>query len=181
MKTLDLNNLEEGIPVITPVIGAYIAQAAAVALAVNGHSSGVTLKMTGFEKEEFQIVWEEKIEKNTLKSWADLKEAAEYGAVAIAILVLMEMGEYNYFERMHQGAGFDYWLDTYNGADWEENIQEKKARLEISGILKESKSNSIKMRLGIKTKQVKKGNFTMPALVAVVAFSEPKIEIIKLW
>ncbi len=157
-----------------------MAQAAAVALTTNQHSSGVELKLRGSFEETFQICWTETINDTVLKGWADLRDAAEYGAVAIAILALLELGEYNYFGRMHQGMGFDYWIDFTDEEASEANMQEKKARLEVSGILKQTPSNTIRMRIGLKKKQVKNDNFTeLPALIAIVEFGIPKIEIIK--
>ncbi len=179
-KILNLELLKQDIPIVTPVIGAFMAQAAAVSLVKNGHISGTKLKLNEDLKDEFLINWDENISEKILKGWLDLREAAEYGALAITILVLIASGEYNYFERMHQGAGFDYWVDSYEGDIWDNNFQEKKARLEVSGILKEIPGNTVGMRVSTKMKQIKNDNFNMPAIISVVEFSVPKIQIVKI-
>lgn len=180
MRTLNLNRLKENIPTITPTIGAFLAEAAAVALTLNGHKSETILKFRGEEEIDFKIEWTEKTGKDVMKGWADQRETAEYGAIGITVLVLPEVSDYNYFEKANQGNGFDFWVDEQKIVEGKMIRQNKNTRLEVSGILKESKTNSVKKRMVIKKKQVKKGNFTNPALISIVGFGEPIIEISKI-
>ena len=101
MRTLNLNRLKENIPTITPAIGAFLAEAASVALTLNNHESGVVLKFRGDKEVDFKIDWIEKIEEDVLKGWPDMREAAEYGAIGITILALPEVSKYNYFEKVN--------------------------------------------------------------------------------
>ena len=115
-----------------------------------------------------------------MNSWNDAREATEFGATALTILLLLKCTDFTYFIRAYQGTGIDYWLGkgTYTG-----NVlptKKRKGRLEISGILKETKSNSINMRIAQKKRQSKKtDNTKLPVYIAVVEFSLPKAKIIK--
>lgn len=70
-------------------------------------------------------------------------------------------------------TGFDYWL-----GDKESDYPfQDKARLEISGILKGTKSQ-INQRLNEKLKQTKRtDHLNLPALVVIVEFSRPLAKI----
>jgi len=145
MRTLHLNKLKQGLPVISKNRGANMAEAIAFCLTMQGFKSGVTLKIEGDFKEEFQLIWTDIIDEDIIKSWQDWKEAREEGAMGLSILVLMEITNYNYFERSHQTTGYDFWLDIVEGKDWRNTYRQKLAKLEISGIWKATKSNTINM------------------------------------
>lgn len=180
MKKLDLDKLKTGIPVISKKIGAFLAEAAAVCLHLNGYKSGVELKVQGEIEETLIVEWNDKITDDVLSSWNDVKEATEFGATALAILILLEYSDFTHVIRAYQGTGIDYWLGI---SEHTSDILPKdniKGRLEISGILKESKSNTLNMRISQKIKQAKKTDDTkLPVYIVVVEFSQPKAKIIK--
>jgi hypothetical protein len=93
-------------------------------------------------------------------------EATEYGACAIAILLVLDLTEFTVIERSRKGTGFDYWLGD------EENLFQQ-ARLEISGILKGSR-NDIAHRVDEKRRQTARaGHSKTPAYVCAVEFGGP--------
>lgn len=180
MDTLNLDVLKTGIPVISKKIGAFLAEAAAICLTLNGYESGVELKVEGEIKTTLAVEWNDKITDDVLNSWNDPKEATEFGATALAILLLFKYTDFTYFIRAFQGTGIDYWLGKGKYTGEVLPTENRKGRLEISGILKASKRNSINMRVNQKKKQSKKTDDTLlPVYITVVEFSTPKAKIIK--
>ena len=158
-----------------------MAEAIAFCLTMQGFESGISLKIEGDFTEIFQVIWSDIIDEGIKKSWQDWKEATEEGAMGLSILVLMELTAYNYFERSHQTTGYDFWLDIIKDDDWR-NIERKKlAKLEISGIWKATKSNTVNMRISQKIKQVEKVKLevNLPIIVSVIEFGTPKVKLIK--
>lgn len=91
-----------------------------------------------------------------MNSWNDVKEATEFGATALAILLLLKFTDFTYVIRAYQGTGIDYWLGTGDYTSELLPTSSRKGRLEISGILNERKSNTVNMRINQKKKQVKR-------------------------
>ena len=147
---------------------------------LNGYESGVKLKIQGEIEETIVVEWNDKITDDVINSWNDVKEATEFGATALAILILLKYTDFTYVVRAYQGTGIDYWLgigEYISDTLPEDNI---KGRLEISGILKESKNNTLNMRISQKIKQAKKTDDTkLPVYIVVVEFSQPKAKIVK--
>lgn len=178
MIQLNLDTLKEGLPVISKNIGAYLAEAAAYCLTRNGHQSGVILDVSGAFEEQVKVIWEQKIDEETARAWADGIEATEYGAVALAILLIQAFTTYNTFERSVRGTGFDYWLGMKDYEEEKLPFWQRKARLEVSGIWKENRFNTINTRIELKKKQVLKSDgLNLPVLIVVVEFSTPKSKI----
>jgi hypothetical protein len=65
-----------------------------------------------------------------------MQEASEYGAYGVAITLALELTETAQVERSAKGTGIDYWLG--DGRD-ERGIFQRTARLEVSGILRETR------------------------------------------
>ncbi len=180
MKRLDLDILKTGIPIISKKIGAFLAEAAAICLHMNGYKSGVKLRVEGEVKDTLIIEWNDKITDDVLSSWNDTREATEFGATALALLLLLEYTNYTYFIRAFQGTGIDYWLGKGKYTGEVLPTEDRKGRLEISGILKQTKGNTINMRINQKKKQSKQTDDTeLPVYIVVVEFSQPKAKIIK--
>lgn len=174
MRNLHLNKLKEGIPGITKAIGAFLAEAAAFCFDAQGHKPGVILKITGDFEEEFSVFWTDKINKSVKKAWADKKEATEYAATAIALLLIRELTDFSVSKRLRQGERADYFLEKRNA----ENDSTTEAILEVSGIFEEKLSNTVNMRLGVKKANIDKiENRDKTAVIIVVAFNIPKAKI----
>ena len=152
MRTIHLNTLKEGIPGITVAIGAFLAEAAAYCLEIQGHKSGVILHVTGDYEAKFSLKWSENIDDSVKKAWADEKEATEYGATAIALLLIDELTDFVISKRLRQGERADYFLQKKEHL----NILSSQAILEVSGIFEEKKGNTINMRIGVKKANIDK-------------------------
>lgn len=169
---LKLRDLAYRTPAIPRATGIHLAHAAAVCLENQGHESGVKLLVRGDFAVTLPVVWSFHITDRIRNYWADLVEATEYGAYALALLLLRQLAGYHVIERTSRGTGFDWWLGpTATSLD-------KTAQLEVSGVLKGDASR-IEQRMRLKTKQVaqaaKKG---IPTYVAVLEFSTPCAEVI---
>jgi hypothetical protein len=174
--TINLKDLKIGYPGISKNIGAYLMEAAVFCLETNNHQSNVVINIEG--KEDIELIWETPLTNQIKRSWRDTKEAVEYGAVGLSVLLIHYFTSFVILERSYQGTGFDYWLGN---ATFDENIPsivQRKARLEISGILKESSTNQFSVRIKQKIKQVERYDWEFPVYIAIIEFSFPKAKII---
>ena len=179
MRKINVDKLKKGISGLTNAIGAYLHESVLVALTQSGHQSGVTLQVTGTYEKEVKLFWEHSPSSKILRYWKNDSSIANYAAVGLALLLVSELTSYQSFEIASFGTGVDYWMNTERNAS-ETKYFVREARLEISGILKETKSNTVNMRLNLKKKQVKKSdNSNTSAWIAVIEFSTPKSKLEK--
>lgn len=167
---LILQKLCEGLPGITPEVGAALVQACTVCLHHRGHDDRVMLTVKGIHPKVFCLRWRpQDVTPQVLRTWNDLQEATEDGAACLACLLVLELTEYTVIERSRKKTGFDYWL----GRDEDSALFSRDGRLEVSGILKGS-DGQIKKRVSIKVKQTSPtAHLGLPALAVVVEFSNP--------
>ncbi len=108
-----------------------------------------------------------------IDNWNDLQEATEYGATALVLLIVHKFTKYKVIKRSRKRTGIDFWL----GLKEDKFLFQNRARLEISGILKGSKSQ-IKQRLKAKMEQTKQSDhLDLKAFIIVVEFSTPTAKI----
>ena len=177
MRTLHLDILKEGLPGITVAAGNFMHEALLVALVKNNHHSGVILKVEGVIEEEIALVWKESPNKNIIKAWVNDANIAHHASLGLTLLLMFKLAGFQSFEVASYGTGVDYWM---NKKIDDSKVFHKEARLEVSGIFKETSSNTIQMRLNLKKKQVRKSdNSNTSAWIAVVAFNIPKSKIEK--
>ena len=176
-RKINLDDLCEGIRNLTAVRGAGFCEAGAVSLDRQGHSSGVSLFVTGAFAEEIEITYPNVTEKMR-KSWKDDKEAVDDGASGIAILMMRDLTKLTVVERSVTGTGFDYWLGPEDKND-DELIFQDKVRLEISGINKGSTAD-VRRRVEEKLTQTKQSDcWKLDAYVVVVEFGKPCSQVVK--
>ena len=178
MRKLELNILQNGLPGISKAMGAFLAEAAMVCLEKNGHRSGVELIVKGDFQEAFEVVWSDKVDTIIEGTWNDLKEVTEFGATGLALLLISKLTEFQIFERS-KGDSFDFYLKKSQLNNLQAGIEENLALLEISGIFKEKKGNTVNMRVNIKKKQLQNIPFDFELYIVVTEFSVPKAKIIK--
>jgi hypothetical protein len=175
MLNVSLDLLKDGFPAISKSIGQYLAEGGAFCLEANGHESGILLRVEGIYSESLKLFWSEDIDAQTRRAWNDGKEATEYGATAISLVIIKTLTPYTIIERSFQGTGFDYWLGT---GEYDESLlpfEQRKAKLEISGIWKETMGNTVEARIRAKKNQITAASDDgLPALVIVVEFGAPK-------
>jgi uncharacterized membrane-anchored protein len=85
------------------------SKAAAVCLENVGKRTGVELKVNGSIMNTIGLNWLELAECD-FHSYADSQEATEWGAEAIAFIIVSEFTEYQVIKRSYKGTGFDYML-----------------------------------------------------------------------
>ncbi len=169
--TLDLETLRDGILGLTPEFGSFCLQACTVCLENSNHLNGVNATLTETYSDSLQLNRTSTVNQQVSRNWKDLQEATEYGATAIAILLANELTEFSCIERSSKGLGFDYWL----GVEDDFGLFQNKAKLEISGILKETDTNNLESRIKIKENQTMKSAYlNMKAHICVTEFSNPK-------
>ena len=102
-------------------------------------------------------------------------DLANEGGVALAWFVMSVMLNYKYVEQSEIGDGVDYLFKEAVPGDDDLNFLENYHFVEVSGILQESKTNTIKQRLKDKHAQINRGKKrNEPSSVIVTLFSEPK-------
>ena len=105
---------------------------------------------------------------------SDAQDATEWGACGLAILIICDLTPYTIVERAWKGGGFDYWLGNKD-----DPLFQKRARLEVSGILDGDKS-AINTRIKLKLSQSDASDNTeTPAYAIVVEFGKPTARIEK--
>lgn len=168
---IELDRLKTGIMGLTEEVGGFLLQACSVCLENQGHKSGINYELKGVKNEVITLNWSQKVNSKVKRNWSDLQEATEYGATGIAISLAEKYSEFDTIERSSKGTGFDFWL----GEEDEIEIFQRKARLEISGILNESKTNTVSKRVKLKINQVKaSNNLGLKAHISVTDFNSPK-------
>jgi len=130
--------------------------------------------VSGISNTAFQVQWEGEVTEQLRNTWNDEQEATEFGACAIAILLVLELTPYTIIRRSRKGTGFDYWL----GYKAMEKPFQDAARLEISGILA-GDSNAVKARIAKKKRQTTPSNGMLPAYIVVVEFSKPLSHVVQ--
>jgi len=176
MTTYEIDVLNDiSISGLTSKFISNIADAAMVCLDNQKHKSGIILKINGSLNGDIILLWSDELTSQIKDTWNDLEETTEYGATYAAIIIVYFFTPLKVIKRSVKGTGFDYWL-----SEKEDEVYpfQEKARLEISGILKENKSGQIKSRVKEKIKQTEQSNnLKLPAYIVVVEFSTPKSEV----
>lgn len=167
-KSMSLAALSEGMPGLTAACGQAMAEAAAVCLESRSHQPGVLLVCAGLVLEHLRVEWLP-VDDQSWRTHADMQEATEWGACAVAILVVKELTGMVVIERSKKGTGFDYWLGT---KDYEGLPFEGTPRLEVSGILNGTRSQ-INSRMRQKKEQIGRSDHLAAGFVAVVEFGTP--------
>jgi len=169
-KELNISYIKNGFPGLSEVLSNMCYEACMVCLRRNGHSDGVSMQLKGLMEKRIPLRLFDYFDDRVERSWQDTGDAAEYGAICISSLLLIECIDYTIIERSRKGTGFDYWLGYDNDL-----LFQNAARLEVSGIFKETENNTAEKRFQMKMKQTDKSdNYNIPAYISVVEFSNPK-------
>ena len=172
-SAIDLRELKNGMPGITPAYGESMAEAASICLEDQNHLSGVLLKVEGDYAKNFIVIWN-KVNEQMRRTWADEEFTTEQGAYGIAVLILYKLKNYTVLERSKKGNGFDYWLGLENDTA---PLFQAKSRLEVSGIRRGNVSQ-IRTRLNEKKIQTNPSDgLFIPAIIVIVEFSTPRTRV----
>ena len=115
--------------------------------------------------------WDSKFSKAAMKEEIDM---ANHGGVAMAWFVMSVLQDYTYVEQSEIGDGVDYRFKKAEPADDDLNFLDDYHYVEISGILQESRTNTLKGRIKDKHDQIKRGGKRdKPSSVIVTLFNAP--------
>jgi hypothetical protein len=155
---------------LTKAGGTLLAEAAAFCLDHHSHLTPVVFAVKGGVSIFGILAWDP-VTKQHKATYADVPEATEWGASGIAILVATRLAGVWFVQRSAKGSGVDYWLG--NESD-DVGLFQKKARLEVSGILVGTNSE-MQRRPKRKLAQTAPSDSTsLPAYVAIVEFGAPQ-------
>jgi hypothetical protein len=169
---LETLGVEPGMPGLTAIAGAFLAEAAAVCFQECGHEEEFELHITG-SSEHFCRVHRSNVGIQTIRTHADLTEATEQGACGVAILITRDILGAKVLERSAKGTGFDYWIGEDDSLPFR-----LRARLEVSGILRGTMAE-VERRADQKCRQTERSDATrLDALVFIVEFSQPIARVI---
>lgn len=174
---MNLNDLEKEIESLSAVKANFLRETCIWCLNKCQHNSGVSLS-TKIEKSirDSKVTWSTAEDIAKINDSYNIDDALEFGAEAISLLLIKENTEFQFFERAVKPSGIDYWLRREKG---DSLFSMGDARLEISGILKETSTNNFKTRLPKKERQTQKGPRVFPLFISLVEFSNPKAEVVK--
>ena len=170
---ISLETLAEKIN-LTPGFCKNLSESAVACMDSQTHQSGVLMKVTT-QGESFNttIIWTTDITDSMLRTFRDAARTTDDGAMCLSLFLALNLTEYADFETSVTGTGIDFWLSRAGELNFS-------ARLEISGIRKESESNTVEKRLATKKSQTKQSDKTqLPAYISIVEFSQPKALFIK--
>lgn len=172
IQTINVYQLAE-LSYLTPVRCADFSEAAAVCLDYHEHQQEIEVMVEGDLEATFALTWEN-VTQQMRDSRDDMQYTVEVGAYCLAMLVVERLTNLRVVKQSQKGTGFDFWLEHED-----EDGFKTAARLEVSGILKGTKSQ-INQRLKEKIEQTKRSDATdLPAYIVVVEFSEPTLKIAK--
>ena len=156
-------------------MSAYMCDCLVACLAEENHQTGLILKVeTEDKKYNFRIEWTTKVTPHLIGATQDKERTTEWAAMGIALLLVQELTEYPYICTSHKKTGIDFFLSK------NANEMARDARLEISGIRKESPTNTLKRRLVLKKRQTEPSDApNKPVFISITEFSEPKSLFVK--
>lgn len=167
---INLSDIVTGMPGISPVVGADLMENCVTLFHRCGHKTPTKLCLSGINNETITIHWEDNVDDQIERSHADTVENTELSAVCLSALLTRLLTEYTIISRSRIGTGFDYWLGKID-----DPLFTPLARLEISGIERESPSNTIESRYRQKEKQVAESDeIGLPAYISIIEFGTPK-------
>ena len=183
---IDLEPLRNGVGCLTSEQCGATCQAAQVALTEAGHPLSVSCEVQDQGRPQFMIVlrWPELESPSKKRSWRQRQRLGEWAAEGIAFLMVDEFTPFTVVDqsevdtRPGGGTGIDYYLGAKENLDCEDedDFPEHLARLEVSGILRPSASNSLKARVSDKLERSKKSDSDRtPAFIIVVEFESPVV------
>lgn len=170
MKELKLSDILQGMPGVSLVEGANLHECCVVELHRHGHTSPTIMKVSSEDDIDYNLLWNDVFDNQLDRTYSDRQYSIERSAVCISIILALHLTDYTVIERSRKGTGFDYMLGYK-----EDVFYNPRARLEISGISKETRSNSMNMRFEQKSRQTDISDSTnLPAYISIVELQTPK-------
>jgi hypothetical protein len=174
IRELNLEDLKRGLPGVTRERCQDFLHALLICLRDQRHQTGVILTVIDADDTRltFRLRWNDEVTEQMLLTWTDMQEATEEAAYALSFLLILNLTDYTIIGRSAKTTGIDWWLGEKSGEDL--LPFDKKARLEVSGILRENSESRIRSRVTQKMNQVQQSDDTeLPAYITVIEFSQP--------
>jgi hypothetical protein len=164
---LILESLGSGIPALRENKASMLKECCIWCLTKCEHSNGVIIKSLFCDRPDcYRVIWDENyINIDNIFRAYNSDDAIEFGAEAITLLLIKEHTPYTAIERAVKGTGIDYWLG-YKSNNPTILFSKNDARLEITGILEERGTNTIKYRIKKKMKQTEASDHTFPVYIS---------------
>ena len=169
LASLDLASLHDGMRGLSPVTGAYYAEACAVCLEERGHGQECTLTLKGSYSNQFRIIRGD-VTDQIRASHEDGDRATEDGACGLSILAVAKLTNLEVIRQSRKGTGFDYALGPRGGFLFRDSV-----RLEVTGIRNDPSDAEIERRVvARKERFLKFGDQGIPpAIIVVIEFGRP--------
>ena len=170
---LNLEELRKGCSGIMPSMGGFMVDAAIYSLASQGHQSGVTINVeTDNEIQSFILVWEAEMDLQMQRTMNDENRSTDFAAMCLAVFFIFKLTNYKGFTASRRNTGVDFFL--FNTEPLDLDVTKADARLEISGISKLSRTNTLETRYKQKQKQVKRSDFSgKEVYIFIIEFQQP--------
>lgn len=166
---INITSIKKGLPGITPVAASQLYETFEVCMHISGHKEKTPLAMAGMTNESIGLLWTDEFNSQKERAYADMQYTVEHGAVCLSVILSTTLTPYTVIERSRKGTGVDYWL-----GDKASVLFQKKARLEVSGILKGGDA-ALNRRFASKVEQTQQSDDSqLPAYISVIEFSNPK-------
>jgi hypothetical protein len=176
---LILESLGSGIPTLTKIKASMLKEACIWCLTKCEHINGVQITCDVCDDLGcYSIKWDNGIDLNGILLAYNLDDAVEFGAEALALLLIREKTSFTAIRRAVKPSGIDYWLG-YKNESSNSLFSMADARLEISGIFREKGSNNIKNRIKLKLKQTEASDHLFPVFISIIEFGHPKAETVR--
>ncbi|MEL7122203.1 MAG: hypothetical protein AAFO07_22330 [Bacteroidota bacterium] len=148
-------------------------QWAAVALNKFHNGSKANIEVVNANKSEtLELKWDSDFSASAMVENVDM---ANHGGVALAFFLMSVLSDFGYVEQSEIGDGVDYRFKNQEPSDDDLNFLDDFHYVEISGILKETPSNTLKKRIKIKHGQINRGaKKDKSSSVIVTLFSQPQ-------
>lgn len=164
---IDVLQLGEGLPAITPAFGSALVEAIAICLQDQNHPSGHAFFIEGDFQTQVYFTYPI-VSEQMERCWNDEEYTTEQAAYGIAFLLIRHLTPFTVIERSRRGKGFDYWL----GLEQTNLPFQRMMRLEVSGIRQGSR-RLVNARVKLKKAQVDRVANPLPAYVIIVEFGTP--------
>jgi hypothetical protein len=177
---LHLDSLDQNIPAITSRQAGVHMEACVWCLLECNHKNGVLLTVReGDQQKVYRLLWPQgAVDLASLLRAYNKDNGPEQGAEAIALLLVREQTDYTAIQRSVTSTGIDYWLGYKDDIISGQIFSPSSARLEVSGILRQSEANRLRARVQRKIQQTKRSDSaTFPAYIVVVEFGQPVAEV----
>jgi len=172
MDQFTFEELSEAITTFSPVQVEFFIENCIVLLEKSNHKPGCSLEVVGETKAQISLQWSKGV---VTTGYKEPKKIIEHAAEALSFMLARRFTEFMVVEEAPIGTGFDYWLGYDEAHSDYDPANFMQARLEVSGIASESRSNTLRSRLPIKKRQTDRSDgLNLPAYISVVEFSTPK-------